>query len=76
MRKCKNGGWVDADFAREMELENARLRDAHVAITEIVKQILRAWDDGANYRHMAPEIAALRKHCKPNAGAEGPGDKA
>lgn len=34
--------------------------------TEAAKAVLRAWDDGANYRHMAPAIAALRKHCPPN----------
>lgn len=26
MRKCKDGGWVVSDFARELERENAELR--------------------------------------------------
>ncbi len=26
MRKCKDGGWVKSDFARELERENAELR--------------------------------------------------
>jgi hypothetical protein len=26
MRKCKDGGWVKSDFARELERENAALR--------------------------------------------------
>ena len=34
MRKCKDGGWVASDFARELERENAALRRlaAHRAV--------------------------------------------
>lgn len=31
MRKCMDGGWVEADFARELERENTKLRETMTA---------------------------------------------
>ena len=37
MRKCKDGGWVFSDFARELERENAALRHSEENLAATVR---------------------------------------
>jgi hypothetical protein len=37
MRKCKDGGWVVSDFARELERENAALRHSEENLAATVR---------------------------------------